>query len=346
MSAADDDPLQQWDYHLPEERIARYPPPERDASRLMTLPLDSRLPPRHLVFAQLPKLLQAGDLLVGNDTRVMRARLWAHRRTGGRVELLLLGHGPGPVEALARPARRIRVGEVLELDGGGTAEVCERMPAGLFRLALDPAPIEVMERQGRLPLPPYLHRGAEALDDARYQTVFAGPLGAAAAPTAGLHFTPALLESLHARGIGFATITLHVGLGTFRPLRHEDLARSTLHAERWEIPAETAAMVADTRARRGRVIAIGTTAVRSLEAAARLGVGTIGAGSGTTDLFLRPPDRPSAIDGLITNFHLPRSSLLMLVACLVGRERLLHAYEQAIAQGYRFYSYGDAMLLL
>lgn len=328
----------EWHFDLPADRIARRPAERRSGSRLMTLPLEGG-PPAHRAFADLPALLRPGDLLVANDSRVMAARLRARRATGAAVELVLLSAGPGEVDALARPARRLREGEVLALSGGGAAVVTRAAVDGVVRVRLDRDPTEVMAEQGELPLPPYLERPADAADADRYQTVYAGPLGSSAAPTAGLHFDAAVLAALRERGIGWATVTLHVGLGTFRPVREEDHARGELHPERWEVPEATRDAIARARAAGGRVIAVGTTSARTLEAAD-------GAPSGVTRLFVRPPYTFRAIDGLVTNFHLPGSSLLMLVAALVGRERLLAAYAEAVREGYRFYSYGDAMLLV
>lgn len=342
---SDSDVLADWDFDLPAGHIARHPAAQRAQSRLMVLPRDGAAI-QHRRFADLGQLLVPGDLLVANDTRVMAARLGARRATGGRVELLLLEPGPGTVHALARPARKLARGEVLTLDGGGTATVVDPAVEGVVRVALDRDPRAVMEEQGRPPLPPYLERDAEPADRERYQTVYAGPLGAAAAPTAGLHFTEALLAALAERGVGFATLTLHVGLGTFRPLRPEDLARGALHEERYAIDEQTAAAVADCRARGGRVIAVGTTAVRALESATPPGARAPLPGHGTTRLLIQPPYAFSSVDALITNFHLPRSSLLLLVGALVGRSRLLDAYTRAVAHGYRFYSYGDAMLIV
>jgi S-adenosylmethionine:tRNA ribosyltransferase-isomerase len=313
----------------------------------MGLPLAGGAPSDH-VFSDLPSLLRPGDLLVANRSAVLPARLFATRATGGRVELLLLGPGPGPVRALCRPLRKLRVGDVLDAGGVGRVEIVELVPEdGVAVVRTEPEPAALMSLVGELPLPPYLGRAADQTDADRYQTVYAdraGASGSAAAPTAGLHFTPELIARLGEGGVGFTTVTLHVGLGTFRPLQAEDLARGTLHEEPWEVSAEVAARVAEVRAAGGRVIAVGTTSARVLESAWR--DGAVQAGAGVTRLFLRPPQRLRAIDGLITNFHLPRSSLLMLVACLVGRERLLSAYAEAVARGYRFYSYGDAMLLV
>lgn len=337
--------LDDWDFDLPPERIARRPADRRTDARLLIVGLPDGSP-RHAHVSALPEVLRPGDLLVANDSRVMRARLAARRATGGAVELLLLGAGPGEVDALARPARKLRRGDRLRIEGAGSVEVVAEAVDGIVRLRFDEDPAAVMERCGRLPLPPYLERDADAEDDVRYQTVFADTLGSSAAPTAGLHLDRDLLAALGERGVGFATVTLHVGLGTFRPLRDEDVAQGELHPEVWTVPPATAEAVAATRARGGRVIAVGTTSARALQSATPPAATLPAAGSGTTRLFLRPPDRPTAFDGLLTNFHLPRSSLLMLVATLCGRERLLSAYAEALRAGYRFYSYGDAMLLL
>jgi len=344
MPAPDADDRQPWDYTLPASAIARYPTDRRSGSRLMHLPL-GETHVEHRMFDELPSLVRPGDLLVGNDTRVMPARLAARRKTGGAIELLLLSIGPGPILALARPMRRLKIGEILEVEGGARATLLRRAEDGQVELELDVDPVEHMEKVGQMPLPPYLERKSEELDRERYQTVYAGPLGAAAAPTAGLHFTDDLLSQLDAAGVGFAKITLHVGIGTFRPLRPEDIARGYLHPEWYEIPPETAAAIAATKASGGRVIAIGTTSARALESATTEGNLPV-AGSATTRLFIQPPYAFKAVDGLITNFHLPRSSLLMLVGSLIGRKRLMDAYSTAVSAGYRFYSYGDAMLLL
>jgi S-adenosylmethionine:tRNA ribosyltransferase-isomerase len=344
--------LDEWDFDLPDDRIARHPVADRDAARLLVVPRGGGAYADRFV-RDLPELLSPGDLLVGNDTRVMQARLSARRRhTGGAVEVLLLAPGPGPVEALLRPGRRIREGEVLALDGGGTVRVVERR-AERFLVELDADPAAVMAAQGEVPLPPYLGRDAVPEDRERYQTTYAGPLGASAAPTAGLHFTPRLFEALgraprasNRRGVGSATVTLHVGLGTFRPPRPEDLAAGRLHEEPFTIPSATVDAITATRARGGRVVAIGTTTVRALETATPEGARIPRSGPGQTDLLIAPGYRFKAIDGLVTNFHLPRSSLLLLVGALVGRGRLLEAYAHALRSGYRYFSYGDAMLVL
>ena len=277
----------------------------------------------------------------------MAARLRARRSTGGKVEILLLEPGPGVVSAMAKPAKKLKLGDVLTLNGGGEITVAETVNAdGIMRFELDRPVPEVMAAQGELPLPPYMNRAAAAADTERYQTVFAGPLGAAAAPTAGLHFTPEIIDALRERGVGFKTVTLHVGIGTFRPLRPEDIERGELHREHYVVSDHVVDAIAETRERGGRVIAVGTTALRTLESATRAGERIPVAGASSTTLFIQPGYELRTVDGLITNFHLPRSSLLMLVASLVGRERLLAAYQEAITQNYRFYSYGDAMLIL
>lgn len=342
-----EDRLSLWDYDLPPEQIARRPSTRREGSRLMRLSLaDPASPPSDAVFSDLCDLLRPGDLLVANNTAVLRARLFGRRPTGGRVEIFLLGTERGPVSALARPTRRLAPGEVITMDGGGTVTILGRDPddPSLVRVLCEPEPLHLMAMSGNLPLPPYMEREPDEDDNERYQTVYAEDPGSSAAPTAGLHFTPEVLAALAARGVGWETVTLHVGLGTFRPLREEDLDRGELHAEPWTVPPRTADAIAATRRAGGRVIAVGTTSVRTLASAAHNGV--VRSGSGTTRIFLQPPAAIPVIDGLITNFHLPRSSLLMLVACLCGRERLLDAYRLAVARGYRFYSYGDAMLLL
>ncbi len=339
------DPLADWNYELPPERIAARPAEVRSRSRLLVAPLDGG-PPQHCAFTDLPELLRPGDLLVANDSRVMRARLRARRRSGGAVQLLLLDPGPGPVRALCRPARRLSAGEELQLSGGHTARLLTDPIDGEIAIELDADPAAIMAEHGEVPLPPYIDRAATLDDRAWYQTVYAGPLGSAAAPTAGLHFDDGVLAALAARAIGFATVTLHVGAGTFRPIDAGALERGALHAERYTVPEETVRRMQETRDCGGRIVAVGTTTTRALEAATPAGARAPSAGPGETSLFVRPPYRFRAIDGLLTNFHLPRSSLLMLVGALAGRERLLDLYALAVRERYRFYSYGDAMLLV
>lgn len=348
-AAADgsDPRLAPYDYALPDAQIARYPAETREGARLM----DLRGPdPTHRQIVDLPDLLDPGDVLVVNDTRVMRARLRMRRATGGRVELLLLGPGPGPVRALARPGGRLIPGERLtpERPVPGLPEagvrLIERDAAGDWWVEVLPDPQALMDAVGHIPLPPYLGRDDEASDAVRYQTVYAGPPGAVAAPTAGLHLSEALLGRLAARGVQVARLTLHVGVGTFRNLRSEDLDRGELHEEVFHVPHRTADLIAAARAAGRRVVAVGTTSARALESVATLG-GGVRAGDGATRLFIREGYRFQVVDGLLTNFHLPRSSLLMLVAAFAGRERVLSAYEQAVEAGYRFFSYGDAMFV-
>jgi S-adenosylmethionine:tRNA ribosyltransferase-isomerase len=338
--------MEEWSFDLPADRIAREPLPRRDASRLLVVNRASTGQEDRFV-ADLPEILRPGDLLVANDTRVMPARLEARRSTGGGVELLVLGPGPGPVEVMLKPSRRLRAGERLFLRDGRPVELLSD-PSGGTALASfpDDDPLASLEALGTVPLPPYLDRQAGPADRERYQTIFARESASAAAPTAGLHFTRELLAALAAQGIGLATVTLHVGIGTFRPLRPEDLAAGRLHRERWEVSEEAAAAIAATRRAGGRIVAVGTTSARTLEAATPVGASIPVPGRGETDLFICPGYSFRALDALFTNFHLPGSSLLLLVGALLGRDRTLAAYHHAIHQGYRFYSYGDAMLVL
>ncbi len=293
----------------------------------------------------LPAWLSPGDLVVVNDSRVMPARCLLRRPSGGRVEVLFLEPGPGSVEALVRPARRLAVGEVVEADGA-RIRLLESLGEGTWRVEADPSPAEVMARLGHVPLPPYIRRADRPEDRERYQTLWADRPGSAAAPTAGLHLSAHLLDALEARGVQRAAVTLHVGLATFRPLRPSDLERGELHEEPWEVPEATASAVATARSRGNRVVAVGTTTVRALESATPPGATLPLPGAGRTRLFIRRGYRFRAVDALLTNFHLPGSSLLLLVAAFAGQERLRRAYAHAVAAGYRFYSYGDAMLVL
>lgn len=343
-----------FDYELPEERIAQRPAP-RGESRLLVL--DAESADRHRRVRDLPELLRPGDLLVVNDTRVIPARLFARRRPGGgRVELLLVEKvGPREWDVLVRPGRKARPGTALDLAPGLEADMVERPeerepgPAGgdgrrRVRFA---EPVEPwLDRLGHVPLPPYIRRGDEAADRTTYQTVYARNPGAIAAPTAGLHLSEELLAALAARGIETAAVTLHVGIGTFQPVTAALVHEHRMERERYEIPEETAAQIATTRAAGGRIVAVGTTVVRTLEGAPREdSARPVPAGAGSTDLFIVPGFRFRVVDVLLTNFHLPRSTLLMLVSAFAGRERVLAAYREAIREGYRFYSYGDAMLV-
>lgn len=349
--------VDEFDYALPEALIAQRPAEHRDGSRLLCLDRhDGSVV--HRTFGELPALLRAGDLLVVNDTRVLPARLAARKASGGRVELLLVerldaGEDPASVvwSCLGRVSRPPRVGDALRLDGGLTGELLAR-DGGTWRVRFRAAPGADAGRAllaaGAMPLPPYIRREDGApppVDDAeRYQTVYAARDGAVAAPTAGLHFTPELLAELESRGVSRVAVTLHVGPGTFQPVRVRDLDAHEMHEERGEIPAATAEAIAATRRTGGRVVAVGTTVVRALEARADAS-GRVSAGTFRTALFIRPGFRFRVIDALLTNFHLPRSTLLMLVAAFAGREHVLAAYADAVERRYRFFSYGDAMLV-
>lgn len=328
-----------FDYDLPPEAIAQHPG-ERGESRLLVLGRTTG----ERRFAELPDLLDPGDLLVVNDTRVIPARLRARRPTGGRVEILLVEREESASWwCLLRPGRRLPPGAPLVVEGGPSARV-EGRADGRFRLTFE-QPIEPLLKEiGETPLPPYIDRPVEPRDRERYQTVYAARPGAVAAPTAGLHFTPALLAALERRGIRQASLTLHVGPGTFRPVKAENPEEHVLDSERFEIPEATAEAVAATRRNGRRVVAVGTTVVRSLETAATSD-GLVTAGAGRTGLYIRPGYGFRVVDRLITNFHLPRSTLLILVCAFAGRNRVLDAYRQAVGSGFRFYSYGDAMLV-
>ncbi len=332
----------EFQYELPDELIARRPVARRSDSRL--LHLDGRtgaISDRQ--FGDLPTLLRAGDLMVFNDTRVVPARLYGRKDSGGRVEILLERVLDG-ARALVqmRAGKSSGPGSRIHLDGGGTVRV-EGRADDFWVLEFDQDPGTVFDRLGEMPLPPYLRRPAEELDRERYQTVYAREPGAVAAPTAGLHFDQPLIEACTQAGIASANVTLHVGAGTFQPVRVDDLARHQMHAERVVVPADTCAAVAACRARGGRVVAVGTTAVRALEGAAA--GGALAPFTGDTRLFITPGFQFRVVDALVTNFHLPESTLLMLVCAFAGRTRVLEAYRHAVAARYRFFSYGDAMLV-
>ncbi len=351
-------------YDLPQELIAQTPIEPRDSSRLLVLHRsDGRIEHRH--FRDIGDYLHEGDLLVANQSRVLPARLLGVKQdSGGRAEILLLAIrndlGMDYWEALVRPGRRLRAGQrVLFGDGLLTAEVLDRTPSGgriVHLVAREGAVADAIVRVGTVPLPPYIH--TPLADSERYQTVYARQPGSAAAPTAGLHFTPELLASLTARGIDLATVTLHIGLDTFRPIDEDDLETHVMHSEEIELDAEAAEKVNATRAAGGRIVAVGTTSVRVLESVAALTAEQRAHGEltdpdaliapyrGRTSLFLRPGSEFRAVDVMITNFHLPHSTLLVLVSAFAGRELVLRAYEEAVAQRYRFYSFGDAMLIL
>jgi S-adenosylmethionine:tRNA ribosyltransferase-isomerase len=336
--------ISDFDYELPRELIAQRPPAERSAGRLLRLDgAGGRLRDCHV--RDLPELLSPGDLLVFNDTRVIPARLFGRKPSGGAVELLLERIlAPDRVLAHARASKPLREGGRVLLAADIEARVLARR-GELFELTLTGAPVDVvLGRYGHVPLPPYIERSAGRGDWRRYQTVFAREPGAVAAPTAGLHFDESLLRRLTAAGIGHCFITLHVGAGTFQPVRTEDVRAHHMHSEYARVDESICAAVARTRQAGGRVVAVGTTVVRSLESAAA--AGELQPFVGETDLFIYPGFKFRAVDALITNFHLPRSSLLMLVAAFVGREPMLAAYGHAVRERYRFFSYGDAMLAL
>ena len=342
--------LSDYDYDLPPDRIARYPAERRDGSRLLALtPAGDR---QHLGFADVVTLLRPGDALVLNETKVIPARLLGRKSTGAPAEVLLLRPAPGQRdervwEALVRPGSKLKPGRRVAVADDLEVEILDFTPGGgrLVRLVTDSSVELALERHGHMPLPPYLGRDDEAIDRERYQTVYARALGSVAAPTAGLHFTPEILAALDTMGVRRAALTLHVGLGTFRPVEGDDLAGHEMHGEVYEVSEAAAATVNAARDGGGRIWAVGTTTVRTLESVAD-DRGRIRAGSGTTNLFLRPPYSFRAVDCVLTNFHLPRSTLLMLVAAFAGYERTMAAYQEAVRTGYRFYSYGDAMALL
>ncbi len=334
-----------FNFELPDELIAQHPLPKRSASRLLVC-ANGQLDDRRIV--ELPSLLRAGDLLVFNDTRVINARLFGIKETGGRVEILVeriesarrarvqlrASHAP-------KDGSRIRFGSE---EGSPCVAIVAARDGDFYLLDFDADLDGVLQTHGRLPLPPYIEHVPDAIDSERYQTIWAREPGAVAAPTAGLHFDEAMLTALAARGISTATLTLHVGAGTFVPVRVDDLSEHVMHEERYTIPPTLIAAVAATRARKGRIAAVGTTTLRALESASD-GNGNIREGPGATRLFITPGYRFKTIDLLITNFHLPQSTLLMLVSAFAGLERIRAAYSHAIEQRYRFFSYGDAMLI-
>ena len=331
-----------FDFALPPELIAQHPAPERSGSRLLDgsgeLPVDR-------TFRDLPTLLRAGDLLVFNDTRVVKARLFGEKPSGGKLELLIERVLPdGTVAAHMKVSKKPRAGTVLRMAGGFEAELLGRWPepqGPLFHLRLSSDAYALMAAHGHVPLPPYVTHADTAEDESRYQTVFAKNPGAVAAPTAALHFDDALLAAIKARGVRRAFVTLHVGAGTFQPVKTESLADHVMHRERYHVPPETMQAIADCRARGGRVVAVGTTSVRTLESWA-----ASGEPSGDTGIFITPGFGFKVVDALITNFHLPRSTLMMLVSAFAGYERVMALYAHAVQQRYRFFSYGDAMWLL
>jgi S-adenosylmethionine:tRNA ribosyltransferase-isomerase len=331
--------LSDYDYELPNELIARFPATERRGSRLLevgTVPVDRQ-------FAELPELLEPGDLLVFNDTRVIPARLYGVKETGGKVELLIERiTDANRALVMLKASKTPRSGTGIVFGDSATATVLGRSDE-FFDLEFSTPVADLLAEFGSVPLPPYLGRDAESADSERYQTVYAREPGAVAAPTAGLHFDDAMLEETRRRGVRHAWVTLHVGAGTFQAMRHDDVDANRLHAERVIVDESCVAAVRETRALGKRVVAVGTTSVRSLEAASA--DGAIDVFEGETDLFIRPGYDFRAVDAMLTNFHLPQSSLLLLVAAFAGRERILDAYRHAVRERYRFFSYGDAMFL-
>ncbi len=337
--------MRRSDFHfdLPAELIAQQPLPERGASRLLTLDGPTGAVADRQ-FADLPDLLAPGDLLVFNDTRVLPARLYAQKETGGRVEILIERVlEPGRALAHMRASRSPRPGSALQLAGGERLQVLGR-EEGLFQLRSDGVDFHLlMRRHGHMPLPPYIARDDDAADRERYQTIYGRREGAVAAPTAGLHFDQAMLDRIGALGFETGRVTLHVGAGTFQPVREDDLDKHLMHAEWLEVDEQICAQVADTRARGGRVVAVGTTTVRSLETAAA--EDELRPFRGDSRLFIRPGYRFRVVDALLTNFHLPESTLLMLICAFSGYDAAMAAYRHAVAERYRFFSYGDAMFL-
>lgn len=337
-----------FDFHLPEELIAQTPLEQRDASRLMVLNKETGNVKHHM-FHDLLDYVQEGDCLVLNDTRVLPARLFGIKEdTGANIEVLLLKQTQGDTwETLVKPAKRVKEGTVVSFGDGRLTAVCKETSdqgGRLLEFNYEGIFYEVLEQLGEMPLPPYIK---ERLDDQeRYQTVFAREQGSAAAPTAGLHFTEEMLEQLKEKGVHIAFLTLHVGLGTFRPVSVDDLEEHDMHSEFYQVSEGTAALLNSVREKGGRIISVGTTSTRTLETIATEHNGKFVASSGWTNIFIFPGYEFKAIDGMITNFHLPKSTLIMLVSALAGRENVISAYEQAVAEKYRFFSFGDAMLIL
>jgi len=341
--------VKDFNYYLPEGLIARYPATERDASRMMVL--DRRTGEiTDRLFKNISEYLEADDLLVLNDTRVIPARLFGHKATGGKVEIFLVRRENAESErwrCLMRSSKGMREGHCITLASGMSARVCGKLDPETWLIEFEGMePFDVwLEREGQMPLPPYLQREADAQDRRRYQTVFARSAGAVAAPTAGLHFTRTLLDELEKKGITTTYLTLHTGLGTFQPVRVEQVEDHQIHSERFRISAETAQAIRTTKERGGRVVAVGTTSARTLEYAAN-GKGWVEPGSGEADIFIYPGYTFKVVDALVTNFHLPESTLIMLVSAFAGKELVFKAYREAVERCYRFYSYGDAMLIV
>jgi S-adenosylmethionine:tRNA ribosyltransferase-isomerase len=332
--------LADFDFELPEALIAQHPAAERQQSRLLHVQGQKRT---DLQFPDVLNLLEPGDVLVFNNTKVMKARLFAAKPTGGRVEILVERvHGDYRATAMLKASHAPKPGLRLEIAPGIEVQVMAR-DERFYELAFSHNLWQVLDEYGTLPLPPYIEREATTEDEQRYQTVYAQTPGAVAAPTAGLHFTETLLQQLQQRGIQLQFLTLHVGAGTFLPVQTDNIAEHKMHSEWYSISPETVAAIEQVKATQGRVVAVGTTSLRALEAASQSG--RLQAGSGETDIFITPGFQFQTVDRLITNFHLPKSTLMMLVSAFAGYDHIMQAYQQAVQQGYRFFSYGDAMLL-
>ncbi len=344
-------PMLVSDFHfdLPKELIAQFPTPQRDAARMMVLERDTG---RRLLsdFHHFADYLHPGDCLVLNDTRVIPARLWGHRpQTNGRVQVFLLeARGGRRWQAFLKPARRLQPGARVEIDGAGVGlTVVEKAPDGACIVEFDVDDVlALLERYGSTPLPPYINRAPTEADKEDYQTVYAVHPGSVACPTAGLHLTQAILDQLAAKGVRIARLTLHVGAGTFKPVESETIEGHVMHEERYTLPPEAAETINDTHRKGGGVFCMGTTSVRTVETCRIPGTNLVEPGSGRTSIFLHPPMRPQVADGLLTNFHLPQSTLIMLVCCFAGYDHTMAAYREAVAERLRFFSYGDCMLLL
>jgi S-adenosylmethionine:tRNA ribosyltransferase-isomerase len=341
--------LSDYNYELPDELIAKYPLEQRSDSRLLVLHRNtSELEDKN--FPDIINYINPGDCLILNETKVIPARLFATREaTGAHVEIFLEARQADTTDTwrvLAAPAKKLKVGERYVFNTDLSCTVLEELPEGERIVRFDAANVEAaLEAAGSMPIPPYLHRESEALDKERYQTVYAKTTGAVAAPTAGLHFTREILQQLEAKGVEIVKVILHVGLGTFRPVETEDITKHTMHSERYEVSEEAAAKINLVRKSGGRVIAVGTTAARTLESVAREDR-TVGASSGETAIYIYPPYQFKMVDALITNFHQPKSTLLMMISALAGYENVFMGYQHAIKENYRFLSYGDAMLIV
>jgi S-adenosylmethionine:tRNA ribosyltransferase-isomerase len=338
--------IEDFDYDLPKSLIAQYPSLQRDESRLMIV--DRHLGTiEHRAFRQISDCLKPGDLLIANNTQVLPARLMGKKKTGGKVEILLIpswNGAKGEWEALIKGLGRKKQGVQIQLGQDLYGEV-EEVKDGRVKMSFSIPVLDILRKVGHIPIPPYIKRNDEPLDRDRYQTIFAEREGSIAAPTAGLHFTQDVLQSLRNQKVNVTSITLHIGVGTFAPIRRNDIRDHTMEPEWVEIPVETAKQVEEAKARGGRVIAVGTTTTRALESFPD-GNGGLRFGKGMSSLFIYPPYRFQVVDGLITNFHLPKSSLILLVSAFAGKKLLMEAYQEAIEKKYRFYSYGDAMLIL